>query len=223
VIEKDELSPLIEKESANNWLNIVMGLFLAVATFLSINCFIDIIHILNDDTIPMVVCPKSFEIDSPVLMKTINLSSAEAKDKWIKGFMRRFVQAQFPRNPSEAEASLKYVVEHSQKDIHARYGGYLNKLEDFQNLLTQGYYYSFYPNNSLDIRIRASGAKGEWAVEIDGFMIRTAINKEDRTTPTLRYVVRAGDHTMQNPEGLYVVDGNLLEIADYVSGRKDEK
>lgn len=223
MFEKDELGPLIEKEAASNWLNILAGTFLAIAAFLSINCFLDIVHILNDESIPMVVCPKTFELDSPVLMKTISLASPEAKDKWIKGFIRRFINAEFPRSIEESKTSLKYVVDHSKGAIRSQFEGYLDKVEDFNNLMLQGFYFSFYPNNSLDVRIRASGSKGEWVVEVDGFLIRQVGNKEERSTPTLRYVVRVGDHTMDNPEGLYVVDGNVSDIADYVSGRKGSK
>jgi hypothetical protein len=220
VINKDELEPLLEKEAASKWLNLVAGTFLAVATFLSISCFKDIISILNDDSIPLVVCPKSFDLDSPVLMKTIQDAPPGAKDKWIKGFIRRIIVKQYPRAASEAEESLKYVVDHSENAIHRKYQGYLDKIFDFKNLLSQGFSYSFYPSNSLDIQIRASGSHGEWAVEVPGFLIRSVGAKEERSTVTLRYLVQAGEHTMTNPEGLYIVDGNLLELADVVSGRE---
>lgn len=222
MLEQDELKPLLEREAATNWLLIVSGIFLAVATFVSISSFLNIISILNDDTIPLVTCPRVYELDSPVLLKTVANSPKEVKDKWIKGFMRRFIQAQFPRSAEDAEKHLKFIVNHSTGSVQNAYEGYLDELEEFKGLLKQNFYYAFYPNNTLDVRIRSTGSSGEWAVEIDGFMIRYASSKEERTTPTLRYTVKAGDHTMENPEGLYVTDSNILEIADYVSGREED-
>jgi hypothetical protein len=223
VIGKDDLGPLVEKEAATNSLSLVAGVFLAIAVFLSISSIIDIARVLNDNTIPLVTCPRAFELDAPVLMKTVALSDKDIKDKWIKGFMRRVMQSQFPRSVSDAERSLKYVVNHSEGRVHKRYLGFLNDLEPFKVLLQGHFFYAFYPTNSLSIRIRGTGTSGEWAVEVDGFMIRYVGNKEERTTPTLRYVIKAGDHTMENPEGLYVIDSNILEYADYVSGRKENK
>ena len=224
MIEKDELKPLVEKEAATNWLAVVSGVFLAIATFVSVSSFLGIISILNDDTIPLVTCPRVYSVDAPVLLKTVSLSSPQVKDKWIKGFIRRFVQSQFPRSPDDAEAHLKFIIAHTTGLVRRAYVGYLDELPEFKSLLQQDFYYAFYPNNSLDVRIRSTGITGQWAVEIDGFLVRYANNKEKRTTPTLHYVVEAGDHTLENPEGLYVTDSNILEIADYVSGReKDEK
>jgi hypothetical protein len=223
VIEQDELKPLVEKEAATNWLSIVSGAFLAIATFVSISSILSIIEISQDDTIPLVVCPEVYDIDSPVLMKTVSSSSPEMKDKWIKGFVRRFLQAQFPRSSQDAEAHVDYVLNHSKGNVKSVYKGYMDQIVDFKGLIDQGFYYAFYPNNTLDVRIRSTGNGGEWAVEIDGFMVRTAGSKEERTTPTLNYVIKTGDHTMKNPEGLYVTESNIIEIADYVSGRRDSK
>jgi hypothetical protein len=223
VIEKDELGPLLEKEAASSRLNIVAGAFLAVAAFLSVTCLVDIINIVGDDSIPLVACPKAYDLDAPVLMKTIKSSGAAEKDKWVKGFIRRFIQAQFPRSPLESKASLEYVAAHARGAVKRRYEGYLDRLKEFNKLLDDNYYYSYYVSNSLDTRIRASGSSGEWAVEVDGFLVRSAGTLEERTSPSLHYVIRAGEHTMANPEGLYVIDSNLLEVADYVSGRKGKK
>lgn len=221
MIRKDDLKPLIEKEAATNWLMVTSGIFLAVATFLSMISLKDIFHILNDDSIPLVVCPKAYELDSPVIMRTIREASVEEKDKWVRGFMRRFMQSQFPQTSEDAEDNLNYVINHSSGAVKDKYQSYLYNLENFKALIDQKFYYSFYPTNTLDIRIRSTGSKGEWVVEMDGFMVRSAGDKEKRTTPTLRYTVQAQDHTLKNPEGLVVVDSNILEIADYVSGRKE--
>lgn len=221
MIKKDELKPLIEKEAATNSLLVTSGIFLAVAAFLSIISIKDIFSIINDNSIPLVVCPKAYELDSPVIMKTISEANLEKKDQWIKGFMRRFMQRQFPRSAEDAEESLNYIVNHSTGSVRNKYLSYLDNLDGFKSLVGQKYYYAFYPTNTLDIRIRSTGKTGEWIVEMDGFMIRYVGDKESRSTPTLRYTVQALEHTLENPEGLYVVDSNILDIADYVSGRQD--
>ena len=223
MIEQDELKPLVEKEAATNWLSIVAGAFLAIATFVSISSIIGIISISQDETIPLVICPSVYEIDSPVLMKTISAAKPEMKDKWIKGFVRRVLQAQFPRTSQDAETHVTYIMNHSKGDVRRLYEGYFEEIDAFKTLIDQGYYYAFYPNNTLEVRIRSTGNGGEWAVEVDGFMVRTAGSKEERTTPTLNYVIKTGEHTLKNPEGLYVVESNIIEIADYVSGRRDDR
>lgn len=220
MIEQDELNPLLEKQAANNWLNIILGIFLAIAAFLSVTTFLDIVRIANDKTIPLVVCPRTFDLDRPVLMKTITSAPAKVKDAYIKGFVRKLVQSQFPRTADDAEQALKFLVSHSEGALASKFSGFLKNIELFKELIQSGYFYEFYPENSLDVRIRSTGRSGEWAVEVDGHMTKHVDKMELRTTPTLRYVIRTGDHTLTNPEGLYVVDGNLLDYIDYVSGRK---
>jgi len=183
----------------------------------------DIILIENDMTIPLVVCPKAFDVDSPVLMKTVSDSTPAQKDKWMRGFIRRFVNSQFPRTEGDANESLQYIVDHSTGSTRRQFSGYLQELTSYKNLVRTGYYYSFYPDNSLNLSIRATSSRGEWTIEIPGFLIRSASVKEERSVVTLRYTVEVGDHTSANPEGLYVTSSNMRELADPISGREKSK
>ena len=89
-------------------------------------------------------------------------------------------------------------------------------------MVKNGFYYRFYPKSDNDLRIRTvQGKNNQWIVEIDGYLIKRMSVTQERYTPTLRYTVEAGTPTIDNPEGLYVIEGDVEQITDYVSGRKE--
>lgn len=217
-----ELKDLAAKEDSFSATTFLVALLLSISVMTSIYSIYSIVTKLGDHTIPLVQCPKSYDLDSPVILPVIRDTSIFSKDKWVRGFIRKYVTHQFPRNEADAESSLKYVSGRSSGKIKDLYEGRLNNIDKFKTLFRQGYYYSFYAKDiedGKDIRIRRDGI-GTWAIEVDGYMVHRLRENEVRTTPTLRYTVKSGPVTLENPEGLYVTWSNQDEYKDPVSGEK---
>lgn len=217
--EQDEMSELYIKKDAQDSVVILCTIASGIFLLLSVHFVWDISSKASDRSIPLVECPKSYELDSPVILPVLREASAKSKDQWIRGFVRKFVIRQFPRNQKDSEMFFKHVASRSQGDVKKMYEKRLDNIEKFNALLNDGFLYSFYPKNSLDVRIRAQG-NGRWVVEIDGTLVHQMREQEVRTFPTLRYVIEAGPVTLENPEGLYVIEANIDQYADFVSGEK---
>jgi len=145
------------------------------------------------------------------------------KDRWVRGFVRRFILAQFPRTKEDVKKSFKYVKDHSTDSVRFKYEKLLSDAEKISENI-DGTHYQFYPkvsDSGYDLRIRKGDSSDEWVVEIDGYLVKKMNNNEERYFPTLKYKIKAGKATLQNPEGLYVVEANIERIVDYVSGKKE--
>jgi hypothetical protein len=223
MLDRDDADFLVKKD-------VEYSLFLRILIFLIAICIVyiyytvtSIIKYSTDDSVPIVSCPREYVTDAPVIMKTIKESSSKEKDRWIRGFIRRFVLAQFPRTKDDVGKSFKYVMDHSMDDVFSKYSALYNDHEKISNYIEINYY-KFYPkmnNTGYDLRIRNSSVEGEWFVELDGHLIKRMSNNEERYFPTLKYKVVSGKATMENPEGLYVSEATMERITDYVSGKKE--
>ncbi len=218
----DVFKKLAEKEVLSDRVvflsSVCIGLFLVIA----FHALFTIYRMLGDNSIPVVVCPRTYDLDAPVVMDTIDRTGITAQDRWMRGFMRRFITSQFPRTGAEVEPFFQYVVNHSEGAVQYKFEAYLNDAKKIAELVEYGTYYRFYPKDSKDMRIRkVDGTDNEWVVEIDGFLVRKMGPYQERFTPTLRYTVRAGPATLQNPEGLYVIEDSSEQVIDYVSGKKE--
>jgi hypothetical protein len=174
---------------------------------------------LSDERIQVVSCPKSFENNSPVLLKVIRDVPASQKDKWVKSFISKFFINQFPINVADAEASLKYVVDHSTGSVNDLYETRLDNIKEFQTIMEDGYFFEAYPKNSYDIRIRAKNNK-LFVVQFEAYLIHHVNGGKVGKTIMMNYEVEIGDVTLSNPEGLYVSETNLESYKDYITGEK---
>jgi hypothetical protein len=188
------------------------------------HAFVSIYSLWTDKSIPLVVCPRSFELDAPVLMKTItDVESSYIQDRWIRGFIRRYVLNSYPRTEADAEPFYTYLQNHSKGAVQTKYEAYLNQIEEIKVRIASGNTLRFYATNSQDVRIRKNANSGEWTVEIDGYLVKNYGGRQERSIKTLRYTVEAGSATRINPDGLYVTDADLEMLTDYVSGKKEGK
>lgn len=214
---------LAEKEVLSEKVVFLSGLAIGLFLIIAFHALWTIFRMLGDNSIPLVVCPRSYDLDAPVVMDTIDRSSVKNQDRWMRGFMRRFIINQFPRTEQDVEPFFQYIVDHSEGAIQAKFESYVNDSKKIGELVRYGTFYRFYPKNSTDMRIRKMEGKEDlWVVEVDGWLVRKMGAYQERFTPTLRYIVRAGAATLSNPEGLYVIDGNMEEYSDYVSGKKEQ-
>lgn len=220
--QEDALGQIAKKEILSGQLKTLAGLFIGLALVIIAHAGISMYNMLSDRSVPVVVCPRSFDLDAPVIMKTIDARGLKNQDRWIRGFMRRFITSLFPRTKEDAKSFFQYVIDHSKGDINYKYKTLMVDIDEVSDMIKNEYYYRFYPKDNNDVRIRTvQGTNNRWVVEIDGYLIKRMSLTQERFTPTLRYVVEAGEPTIDNPEGLYVIEGDVEQITDYVSGRKE--
>lgn len=214
-----EVQDLAQKEDS---IATAFLLFVLAGALFGTSVFFDVLEIRNkllDKTVPIVECPVSFELDSPRLLKVIREGSDSSKERWIRGFVRRYVQAQFPRNGVDAETFLPHVIGRSKKEVKKYYQSLFGSLKQFKGLIDQGFYYRVYPVGRTAMRIRLSSVS-RWVVEFDVVMVQQMNGNEKRSFPTLRYTIEAGEVTLDNPEGLYVVESNTDTYVDYMTGER---
>ena len=219
---EDALKKLAEQEILTGGLKTLAGIFIGLALGIAGHASMSTFNMLTDRSVPVVVCPRNFDLDSPVLMKTIEDKGVKNQDRWIRGFMRRFITMQFPRSEKDVPTFFDYIVKHSKGNVQYKFKTLLKDKEDIADMVKNGYYYKFYPKNSLELRIRTvQGKTNQWIVELEGYLVKRMSVTQERFTPTLRYTVESGEPTIDNPEGLYVIEGEVEQITDYVSGRKE--
>ena len=226
MIDREEASDLIERDSASNILARISMVFIAFSIVFCAHSIYSIVFYLTDTSVPLVVCPRNFVVDAPVLMKSIRDQSALVQDRWVRGFMRRFVTSQFPRTGNDVVPFFTYVVDHSDGAVKDKFESLLKDKTEVQAFVNSGTFYKFYPKHvdaeSPPLRIRATDTPNKWSVDYEGFLVKKMNNIQERYVATLRYTVVADKPTMTNPEGLYVVDGTMEHITDYVSNTKEK-
>jgi hypothetical protein len=220
--QDDALSQIAKREVLSSGLRNLAGIFIGLALLIVAHAIFTTYKMLSDRSVPVVTCPRVYDLDAPVLMKTIDAKGIQAQDRWIRGFMRRFITMQFPRTAQDVQPFFEYIEKHSKGDINYKFRSLLKDVNDIRDMVKNGFFYRFYPKSADDLRIRTvQGYNNRWVVEIDGYLVKKMSITQERYTPTLRYVVEAGVPTFDNPEGLYVIEGDIEQITDYVSGRKE--
>lgn len=224
-IDFSQTEELVKFGSEKSKLMILVSIFIAFSFFLMIHAFVSIYNHWTDQSIPLTICPRSHDLDSPVIMKPITQSdNLFQQDRWIRGFVRKIILNSYPRTAEDAEKFFPYMVSISEGFVKRKYELYVNDIEAIKNYLRSGNIVRFYPKNSADLRIRKSDGKNDqWVVEIDGYMVKDIAGNQERTTPTLRYTIESRPATRTNPAGLVIVDTEIDKIADYVSGRKEKE
>jgi hypothetical protein len=223
MIDKKDTEKLIQKEVEYNFFMKLIILVISLSIVYIYHSVTSITYYLFDNSIPIVSCPKAFINDAPVVMKTLKDGGPMEKDRWIRGFVRRFVLAQFPRTKDDVKKSFLYVKEHSTDSVKYKFEKLFNDAEKIGEAIDNNHY-QFYPktgDSGYEIRIRPGELKDEWYVELDGYIIKKMNNNEERYFPTLKYKIISGKATISNPEGLYVSEANIERIVDYVSVKKE--
>ena len=213
----------VEKSGVMSWLIAFVALSIAII----IHSGWSVIKMLNDDSIPLVVCPRTFDLDRPVLMETITeKNEAYVQDRWIRGFIRTYVMSLFPRTPEDAEKFFSYIRDHSTGSVQYKYKSYVDDIKQIEDRIRAGNVVKFYPKTGDGVRIRPtqkSGVQTEWAVEVDGYLNKGFENNAERTLPKVRMIVKTTVPTQTNPEGLIVTDLKIDDtIADFMSSREKD-
>lgn len=216
---EDSLIELLDKEDMNaSTFKAFVVSFFTMTLIIGVNlwdCFVK----FNDETIQLVSCPKSFEVNSPSLLKVVRDGALRQKDMWVRSFIANYFVNQFPINAEDAERSLKYTVDHSSGKVRKLYYTRLDNLSEFKRIVSDGFFYEVYAKDSYDIKIR-SKSSNRWSVQVEAYLIHNLRENRVGRPVILNYEIYAGDHTLSNPEGLYVDEANTEIYEDYVSGEK---
>ena len=224
MINREETDEVVSRSIEYDFFVKLILTVVALSIFYIFHSISSIVHYLSDDSIPVVSCPRVYNLDAPVVMGTIESGKPIEKDRWVRGFIRRFILGQFPRTKDDVEIGFKYVINHSTGDVKAKYESLHRDADEISELIKDNNY-KFYPKVSdggYDIRVRSDEKEKTWMVEIDGFLIKKMNNNEERYFPTLKYKIVTGKATLTNPEGLYVEETEMERITDYVSRKKEK-
>lgn len=176
----------------------------------------------TDDEIQVYACPASREMDAPVAMKRINDIGQYEAENFIRGFVRQYVRALYPKNSGEAEDHFKFIALHSTGKEKEIYKGFLNDLENIGKELDSGKTTDFFPIRPIsdpDSVLMSKSDLGGWVVEIKGFLNnRHSAMDDDRGVVTLRFeVVKDKARLDGSYSGLYVRAFDIVTVTDSVS------
>lgn len=213
----------LERSSTLSWVIV----FIALSVALIIHSGWSLIKMVTDDSIPLVVCPRTYDLDRPVLLETIEeKNELYVQDRWIRGFIRTYVMSLFPRTAEDANKFFSYIRDHSSGSVRIKYQGYLDDIKGIEDRIKSGSLIKFYPKTGDGLRIRPTqkaGRQTEWVVEVDGYLNKGYENNAERTLPKVRFTVKAATPTKENPEGLVVSDLIIDDtIADLMSNRQKD-
>jgi hypothetical protein len=225
-IDEQETKELRERSTENSKLTLIVLLFAALSIVVAGYSVSSILYFLTDRSVPLVACPRNFVLDAPILMKTIRSETPLVQDRWLRGFTRRFIEAQMPRTAADVKPFFSYVSSHSEGDVNTKFSALLAEHGEVEQIVGGGSFYRFYPKHvslsSSPVRIRTVEPGKEWVVEVDGYLVKKMGQVTERFTPTLRYTVEARQATIENPEGLFVTEGTIEQFTDYVAETKEK-
>ena len=183
--------------------------------------FYQLFSVYTDDSAIVGVCPRAYDLDSPVKMDLLG-KNHNLKDKWLKGFVRKVLTYNYPRSGNDVEVFYKYLSSHSLGSDKIKYLARLDEISEIKRSLESGNFAKFYPEDSKDVKIRPLD-ENTWKVQIDGYLKQRLDGKVSVTTPTISFEVETGKITKDNPEGLYFSNYQVEEIYDFVTGRKRDR
>ncbi len=220
----NETTDLIENHAASRALSRISFVFVAFSIAFTLHSVYSIMRYLTDKSVPLVVCPRSYYLDAPILLQPVRTADAFVRDRWIRSFMRRFVTSSFPRVSKDIRPFWEYVASHSTGAVMRKYRKRLKEEREIAIAIDGGFHYRFYPKTDpTAFRIRPDAEnKDEWTIEIDGYMVKKLGMLQERYTPTLKYKVAAVRPDIDNPEGLVVIESSIEQITDYVTGSKEK-
>lgn len=223
LFEKEALQELSENSVEKKRLLDMAGIVLGLSFLMIIHNFYSIFKMMSDDSIPLVHCPRSFDMDRPVLLKRIYETKLGA-DNMVRGFSINYVRSLFPRAVEDFEPFTNYVVDHSEGYIQKRYEARLKEKKVITGNIDTGIFSKFWIADSQKIQIRAvEGKEGSWKVIIFGYLHKRASGGNfEKLQPRIELIVKAIPATITNPEGLIVSDILIKQIKDPISGSEIE-
>lgn len=223
--EKDITLELAELESHKEITSHNEVIFFSISIGVILCCLAFAWGYHSDDEIQVFACPVNREMDAPVALKKVNdLDNYEAEN-FIRGFVRQYVRALYPKNSSEAPEHFRFITLHSLGKEKSMYAGFARDVEKIGRELDQGKTTDFFPIKPIsdpESIVMAKSDSGTWIVEIDGFLNnRTSALEDDRGAVTLRLeIVKGKARYGGSYSGLYVNSVDILTMTNSVSNNQ---
>ena len=218
LIDKEALSGLDKKDKARISMLNLMGVLIGLVALMIAHNLYSIYTMATDNSIPLVMCPKSFYNDRPIVLKTLDKADKVDVDNMIKGFSLNFVMRLFPRTAEDAEPFYKYIANHTEGVLKKKYEARIDSIKKIKNSIEVGNYSKLYIADSQDIKIRKLANKNGWKVILKGYLHKRKIGRMEKTQPKIELDIKYVGATRENPEGFIVEDYVIRHIVDPISG-----
>lgn len=178
----------------------------------------------SDDVAISYSLPDQRNMDAPVLLKEADRGTIRDVDTLMKGFVRQYLRARYPKNGSEARMMYEFIVKHSMGDIKKDFSARLDRIDEISRLLDSGSTVTIYPKNSEELKIRKNGILGNWIAEFDGrYVADSGTDNSARAYVKVRIEISQGTQSIKNsPSGFYVSDYKVTYIKDGVTNELGE-
>lgn len=198
------------------------GVIIALSFF----CFFLAIQNINDDELQVYSCPANFYQDAPIMLTKIEHEDVDAIEKYLRGFIRQYVRAIYPKNSTEAETMYRFAGNHSKGVLRQTYLGMASKAKDIGSELDGGRFTDFFtvtPITEKNTIIISKKTDNSWSIQIEGYLNdKKGITNDDRGAVTLKFVVEKGEAKLGGSySGLYVTSFEIIAVKDYVSGNEE--
>jgi hypothetical protein len=209
------------KKSTENSSVSVLSVSIVISSF--VFSLYSVISFLSDDAPFLYQCPQ-VEAHGITEMKRIDKISQGEVDLVLRTFIKEYLYHRYPKNKDQVAESYDYIVRHSANNIRADFTDRQTEknIETVKRDLASGKLISFYPENSLKIRISKS-ASDEFTVQIDGRYIKeSGASDSERVDARLEMKIERRDPSLsESINGLYVTEYNLTYTPDAVNGRRE--
>ena len=222
LIDKEALSGLNAKDEARIKMLNLMGVLIGLVALMIFHNLYSIYSMATDNSIPLVMCPKSFDLDRPIVLKTLEKSDKVDVDNMIKGFSLAFVMRLFPRTPEDAEPFYQYIADHTEGILKKKYEARLDSIKKIKSSIEIGNFTKLYIADSQDIKIRKLSNEDGWKVIMKGYLHKRKIGRMEKTQPKIELDIRYVGATRENPEGFIVDKYVIRHIVDPISGEEVE-
>ena len=143
--ERDITRELAEIETHKEMTSNNEVIFFSISSGVILCCLIFAWIFHTDDEIQAFVCPVTKEMDAPVALRKINEIDQYEAENFLRGFVRQYVRALYPKNSFEAPEHYRFVKLHSVGKEREIYAGFLKDVERIGRELDQGKTTDFFP------------------------------------------------------------------------------
>ena len=217
----NSVDKIIEIESQNKFnkdnSRIILALFVAIILLTAYQ----IMDLVFDDSIMAYQNTTTPSLDAPVVANRLDSVSVKDVESLIRGEVRRYLRARYPKNGKEAKYLYKYVMNHSEGRTKLDFKARLQDITEISKQLDSGSVVSIYPVNSKKILIEEASS-GKWNIRIPVRRVNSIGTKGDeRTEPTIEMtMVYRKPSNKESSSGLYVTNYKVAYIPNSLSKKE---
>jgi hypothetical protein len=218
-IKENKMKALMDVTGKRNYYSLV-SLFLFILFLSSYQIYLN----ESDDVAVSYSLPELRNMDAPVLLEEISGGTDSDSDHIMKGFVRQYLRARYPKNSKEARMMYSFVARTSKGNIRKDFLSRLSDMSEISRKLDSGGTTTIYPKSSDNIKIRKNSTLGNWIVEFDGrYVSDIGVNDSSRAYVKVNMEITHGSGSIKNsPSGLYVVVYHVTYMKDGVTNEINE-